>query len=82
MSTGASRAYIDQCGQTTAGQIGISGKQLKAAPVPLAPLAVQRRIVAKVEQLMKICDDLEAKLRLAEDRAAKLVEAVVHELVS
>lgn len=82
MSSGASRAYVDRCAQTTAGQIGISGKQLKAAPVPLAPLAEQRRIVAKVEQLMALCDDLEAKLRRAEDRAAKLVEAVVQELVA
>ncbi len=31
---------------------------------------------------MKLCDDLETKLRRAEDRAAKLVEAVVQELVA
>jgi hypothetical protein len=31
---------------------------------------------------MKVCDELEAKLRRAEDRAAKLVEAVVAELVA
>jgi hypothetical protein len=50
--------------------------------VPLPPLAEQRRIVAKLDQLMKLCDDLEAKLRRAEDRASKLVEAVVQEVVS
>lgn len=31
---------------------------------------------------MKICDDLEARLRRAEDRAAKLAEAAVRELVA
>ena len=31
---------------------------------------------------MKLCDDLEAKLRRAEDRASKLVEAVVREMVA
>lgn len=31
---------------------------------------------------MKVCDDLEARLREAEDRASKLVEAVVQELVA
>ena len=82
MSTGASRAYIDLCGQTTAGQIGISGKQLKSAPIPLPPLAEQKRIVSKVGHLMKLCDDLEAKFRCAEERASKLVEAVVKEIVA
>jgi type I restriction enzyme S subunit len=55
---------------------------IRAAPVPLPPLAEQQRIVAKVEQLMNVCDDLEAKLRRAEDRAARLVEAVVKEMVA
>lgn len=50
--------------------------------VPLPPKAEMRRIVAKVDQLMKLCDDLEAKLRHAEDRASKLVEAVVQEMVA
>lgn len=81
MSTGASRTYIDKCGQTTAGQIGISGKQLKSAPVPLPPLQEQRRIVAKVEQLMRVCDQLEERLRRAEHHAAKLVEAAVQGLI-
>lgn len=50
--------------------------------LPLPPLEEQKRIVARVAQLMKVCDDLEAKLRHAEDRAAKLAEAVVRELVA
>jgi hypothetical protein len=31
---------------------------------------------------MKLCDSLEAALRRREDRAAKLAEAVVHEMVA
>ena len=50
--------------------------------VPLPPIEQQKAIVAKVEQLMKVCDDLEARLRQAEDRASKLVEAAVQELVA
>jgi hypothetical protein len=38
-------------------------------------------IVTKVDHLMKLCDELEAKLRRSEDRASKLVEAVVQEMV-
>ncbi len=42
----------------------------------------RKRIVAEVEHPMKVCDDLEAKLRRAKDRAARLVVAVVRELVA
>jgi restriction endonuclease S subunit len=37
------------------------------------------RIVAQVECLMKLCDDLEAKLRARDEKAAKLAEALVAE---
>ena len=50
--------------------------------MPLPPLPEQKRIVAKVEHLMELCDDLEAKLRRAEETASKMVEAVVHGLVA
>ncbi|MBK8213279.1 MAG: restriction endonuclease subunit S [Myxococcales bacterium] len=55
---------------------------LRKLPFPLPPRAEQDRIVAKVEHMMKICDLLEERLRQAEDRASKLVEAVVRELVA
>jgi type I restriction enzyme S subunit len=54
----------------------------KTMPTPLPPLGEQKRIVAKVEHLMKLCDALEAALRRREDRAAKLAEAVVQEMVA
>lgn len=62
----------------------------QAIGVPLAlPLGMvlaigadQKRIVAKVEHLMKLCDALEAALRRREDRAAKLAEAVTQEVVA
>ena len=50
-------------------------------PVLVPPLAEQKRIVAKVDHLLKLCYDLEAKLRRSEDRASKLVEAVVGEML-
>lgn len=45
---------------------------------PLPPLAEQRRIVAKVDELMALCDALEAALREGETLKAKALEAVLH----
>ena len=53
----------------------------ESIPIPLPPFAEQRRIVAKVDQLMALCDDLEAKLDQSQTDGAKLMEAVVAELV-
>lgn len=49
-------------------------------PVGVPPLAEQRRIVAKVEQLMALEDALETKLAASRTIGADLMEAVVAEL--
>jgi type I restriction enzyme S subunit len=64
------------------GTCRLESEDVANLPIPMPPLAEQKRIVAKVEQLMKLCDTLEAALRRSEDRAAKLVEAVVQEMVA
>jgi len=48
--------------------------------VPLPPLAEQRRIVAKVDELMSLVDQLEAQLAASKTTAANLLSAVVGEL--
>jgi len=57
-------------------------RPLRRFKTPVPPLAEQRSVVVRVERFMRLCDELEAKLRLAEDTAGKLVEAVVSELVA
>ena len=47
--------------------------------IPLPPLAEQRRIVAKVSELMALCDRLEASLAAAETARAKLLDALLAE---
>ncbi|MBE0550907.1 MAG: restriction endonuclease subunit S, partial [Ignavibacterium sp.] len=49
-------------------------EQLK---IPLPPLNEQKRIVEKVNELMSLCNALEAKLTKKEETAEKLVGAVV-----
>lgn len=61
-------------------QQNISQKILKSADVILPPLDVQHRIVAKVDELMALCDRLEAEQTDAEVAHAKLVEALLASL--
>ena len=46
--------------------------------VPLPPLAEQKRIVARVDELTAICDELEASLNRARAESANLLESVLH----
>jgi type I restriction enzyme S subunit len=52
----------------------------KALPVSVPPLAEQRRIVAKVDQLMALVDELETQLAASRATAANLLSALVGEL--
>ena len=49
-------------------------------PCPLPPLAEQHRIVAKVDELMALCDRLEAQQADAESAHAQLVQAMLGSL--
>jgi type I restriction enzyme S subunit len=46
---------------------------------PLPPLAEQLRIVAKVDELMALCVQLEAQIKSTEADSHLLLEAVLHE---
>jgi type I restriction enzyme, S subunit len=75
------REQIEGPIRTTSGVKNVNSKELESLLVPLPPLAEQKRIVAKVDQLMTLCDDLEAKLQQSQTDADNLVTAIVHELV-
>ena len=61
----------------TAGQKRLPKDFLESNPFPLPPLAEQQRIVAKVDELMALCDQLEAEQANAESSQAKLVESLL-----
>jgi type I restriction enzyme, S subunit len=50
--------------------------------VPLPPLPEQRRIVAKVAELMALCDRLEASLVAAADTRRRLLDALLAEALA
>lgn len=76
--TGAGRS-IDLKRGDTRGRINLT--HLRTAPIALPPLAEQHRIVAKVDALMALCDDLEARLTTARDLQGQFAAAAaVHHL--
>jgi type I restriction enzyme S subunit len=63
----------------TVGQDNFSLEQVRSISFPFMPLAEQHRIVAKVDALMALCDQLEASLTTAATTRSKLLNALLHE---
>jgi type I restriction enzyme S subunit len=76
------RKDIENYCATTVGNWGISASNLKEVRIPLPPLAEQHRIVAKLDELMSGCDQLEAQLTTTQTESRRLLEAVLHEALS
>ena len=55
---------------------------IRTFKVPLPPLAEQLRIVARVDELMALCDTLEAQLTTAQTETSRLLEAVLHHAIN
>jgi type I restriction enzyme S subunit len=55
---------------------------IEQTPIPVPPLAEQRRIVVKVDQLMALVDELETQLAASRATAKNLLEALVVELTA
>lgn len=64
----------------TAGQKRLPTEYFANSPFPLPPLAEQHRIVAKVEELMELCDRLEAAQAERESRRDRFTAASLHRL--
>ncbi len=60
----------------------VSKKQLEQLAIPLPPLAEQHRIVAKVDELMALCDRLEQARKTREEVRDKLTAASLARLTA
>jgi hypothetical protein len=67
---------------TGSAQPKMNQAKMNSIPIALPPLAEQRRIVAKVEQLMALINQLETQLTASRATAARLLEALVAELIT
>jgi type I restriction enzyme S subunit len=74
-------SYYAEHAKGTAQQVIYLGK-LSLMPLAIPPLAEQHRIVAKVDELMALCDQLKARLSDAQTTQLHLADAVVENALS
>ena len=60
----------------------IPASEISKLIVPLPPLAEQHRIVAKVDELMALCDALKARIAAAQTTQLQLADAIVEQAVA
>lgn len=64
---------------TGAGIKHLTGKSLNKVLLPLPPLSEQQRIVAKLDELMTYCDELEASIKESQQQNEMLLQQVLRE---
>lgn len=62
-----------------AGKSGLNLDNIRSLSVPLPPIAEQHRIVAKVDKLMALCDQLETSLAAADGARRRLLDALLQD---
>lgn len=53
--------------------------EFELMPIPLPPLSEQQRIVAKLDELMAFCDELEASIKESQQQNEQLLQQVLRE---
>jgi type I restriction enzyme S subunit len=76
------RDYFAGASKQTTNLASINMTQLRSCAFPVPPLAEQHRIVAKVTELLALCDQLKARITAARAKHAQLAEALVAQAVT
>jgi len=79
-STDSRRHYIAHASGTSSSMKNVSREVVLSLPIPLPPAGEQSRIVAKVEELMALCDRLEAEQGHAARVQGHWVDAALDQL--
>ncbi len=78
LHAGATAKYLEEAKSGMAeSQVNISQDKLKLVLLPLVPIKEQARIVAKVDALMALCDEWEARLQAARHTQEQFALAAV-----
>lgn len=78
----AARDYFYNICKIASGQVSVNQSQVFHFPLPLPPLEEQQVIIAKVVELLTICDQLETQITQNQTHAEQLMQAVLKEAFS
>lgn len=81
LETDCVREQIEIPVRTTTGVKNINSTEISNLSLPLPPFEEQKRIIAKVDRLMSLCDELEAKLTQSISDREKLMETAVSQVL-
>lgn len=81
-STWARSYYAANASGTSSSMKNVSREVIMQLPVPLPPLAEQGRIVARVEELRRLCADLRGRLSQRKDIQRALSAALVEQVAA
>lgn len=76
------RSYFENSSKKTTNLASINMTQLRSCPIPIPPLAEQKRIVTKVNQLQSLLDRLESSLTHREATRTQLLTAAIHAILN
>ena len=76
------RTFIEQNAASSAGQNNVSLSLIHTMPIPLPPLAEQRRIVAEVERWLSVVQQAESTVEASLARAERLRQSILKQAFS
>ncbi|MEI7606337.1 MAG: restriction endonuclease subunit S [Rhodospirillaceae bacterium] len=82
MNTDHLRNQIEFPIRSAVGLKNVNSTELSSLAMPLPPLAEQHRIVAKVDELMALCDKLETSIGDGDDTRSRLLSALLQDALS
>ncbi|WP_031435056.1 restriction endonuclease subunit S [Methylomarinum vadi] len=68
--------------RSTHGTCKLLTEELLALPIPIPPLDEQHRIVAKVDELMALCDQLQTQINKGQTTQIHLADAIVEQAIA
>ena len=81
LRTGNVYGLIEERAAGSTNQVELTAQMALNQVVPLPPLAEQHRIVAKVDELMALCDRLEINLGIADTGRQHLLESLLRDVL-
>jgi type I restriction enzyme, S subunit len=74
--------YAEEASGTSLSMKNVSRAVFYALAIPLPPYAEQDRVVARVNELMSLCDQITNHLTASQTESRRLLEAVLHETIT